>query len=110
MWVPSRAVGLVAELYRPAVQAMVADIVPEAQRLRAYGLLYWAVNLGFSLSPLIAGFVARQSYLALFVADAVTTFVFAAIILWRVPETLPAASRQPPKGGRRRGLVSETET
>ena len=38
--------GLVNDLGRPARQAAVADLVPSADRARAYGLLYWAVNLG----------------------------------------------------------------
>lgn len=93
--------GLVSDLYRPAVAATIADVVPPEQRLHAYGLLYWAVNLGFSAAPILAGLMVRQSYLLLFVADAATTFVYA-LIVWRlVPETRPAAA--PPVHGARAG-------
>ncbi len=91
------------ELYRPAMNAAVTDLVPPAERARAFGLVYWAVNLGWSIGLTIAGLVADRSLVALFVADAVTTFAFAFVVLLRVPETRPAAppeaSRAPPGAG-----------
>ncbi|HEV7559237.1 MAG TPA: MFS transporter, partial [Kofleriaceae bacterium] len=51
-------VGFVGELYRPAVSAVVTDVVPPAQRLYAYGLLYWAVNLGFAFAGSVGGLIA----------------------------------------------------
>jgi MFS family permease len=92
--------GFVMDLYRPAMSAMVADIVPPGQRLRAYGLIYWAVNLGFSIAPVLAGLISRWSYLALFIGDAITTFVYAIVVYLRVPETLPART---PEARRRPG-------
>ncbi len=84
------ALGLVGELYRPAVQAFVADVVPAEHRLRAYGLLYWAINMGFAIAPIAAGLVAQWSYSALFVIDGATMAVYGLIVLARVPETRPA--------------------
>ncbi len=84
--------GVVGEMYRPAVQAFVADLVPPQERPRAYGLLYWASNMAFSVCPVIAGFLAGRSFTALFVGDALTTLAFAGIVWLRVPETRPAAS------------------
>ena len=40
------ATGLLYEMYRPVVSATVADVVSDADRPRAYGLIYWAVNVG----------------------------------------------------------------
>jgi MFS family permease len=77
------------DLYRPASSAMLADVVPVADRKRAFGLMYWAVNVGFSIAPVIAGLLAKASFFALFVGDAVTTVVYAAIIFAGVPETRP---------------------
>lgn len=90
--------GLTSELYRPAVSAVVADVVPPEGRLKAYAALYWAANLGFSVAPVIAGFMAKRSYQALFIADAATTLLYAAVVLWKVPETRPQ-ERQPPVAG-----------
>jgi MFS family permease len=82
--------ALTGDLYRPAAQAAVADIVAPADRARAYGLIYWAVNLGWAVSLSVAGFVAERSMLALFLADAATSLIFALIVLARVTETRPA--------------------
>jgi MFS family permease len=81
--------GLVGDLYRPAVQASIADLVPPADRTRAFGYLYWAINLGWAFAATVAGIVAGWSFLGLFVGDAVTTLTFGAIIFLRVPDTRP---------------------
>jgi len=83
-------VGAVYELYRPAVAAMVADVVPATDRQRAYGLLYWAINLGAAIAPVLAGLMARRSYLWLFAVDAVTTALYGLIVATQVGETRPA--------------------
>jgi MFS family permease len=82
--------ALTGDVYRPAAQAAVADVVEPVDRARAYGLIYWAVNLGWAVSLSVAGFVAERSMLALFLADAATSLAFALIVLARVPETRPA--------------------
>ncbi|HEY0254851.1 MAG TPA: MFS transporter, partial [Kofleriaceae bacterium] len=69
--------------------AFVADVVPAEHRARAYNTLYWAINVGFSIAPIAAGVVATFSYRALFLGDALTSFVFGTIILLRVHETHP---------------------
>ena len=92
VWLLSLAVllyGCCLDLFRPASQAAVADLVVVADRPRAYGLLFWAVNLGFSVSAPVAGLLADHSYLWLFVGDAATSLVFAGLILRGVPETRP---------------------
>ncbi|MEO7113278.1 MAG: MFS transporter [Polyangiaceae bacterium] len=84
--------GVCGDLYRPTIGAMVADLVPSVDRARAYGFMYWAVNLGFSASLMCAGFLAEKSFTLLFVGDALTTFLFGAIIFVMVPETKPEAA------------------
>jgi len=90
--------ALTGEIYRPAAQAAVADVVPPADRARAYGLVYWAVNLGWAVSLSVAGFVAERSMVALFLADAVTSLTFALIVLSRVHETRPRHQQAAPAG------------
>jgi MFS family permease len=80
------ALGLAAEMARPAFSALFIDVVPERDRLRAFTLNYWAINLGFACSAVLAGLVASVNYLVLFAADAGTTLITAAIVLSRVPE------------------------
>jgi len=83
-------VGFFTDLYRPAVGAAIADLVPPESRTRAYGYNYWAINLGFAVAPLLAGLLAGYNYLILFVADAATTFIFGLIVLFGIKETRPA--------------------
>jgi len=82
--------GFFTDLFRPALGAAVADLVPPSARTRAYGYQNWAVNLGFSLATILAGFMARYNYLLLFIGDALTTLIFGLIVLARMPETRPA--------------------
>jgi MFS family permease len=81
--------GFCNDLYRPAQQATIADIVPASERTRAYGYLYWAVNLGFAGAAALAGLVASLSFTWLFIIDAATTAIFGVIVYVRVPETHP---------------------
>ena len=86
--------GFFSEIYRPATGAIVADIVPSSARTRAYGYLYWAVNLGFAFAPILAGLMANVNYLWLFIGDALTTFIYGLLVLARVPETRPEKAGQ----------------
>ncbi|MBK6518932.1 MAG: MFS transporter [Polyangiaceae bacterium] len=85
--------GVATELPRPATSALVADLVPEADRPRAYGALYWAANLGFAAAGLLAGLVSSVSFFVLFAVDAATCLACAAIVALGVPETRGAAAR-----------------
>jgi MFS family permease len=69
---------------------MMADLVPPADRVRAFSLHYWAVNLGFAVAAVLAGLLASSGYRTLFLVDAATTLTFAALVYLRVPETHPA--------------------
>ena len=42
--------GLTADLFRPASQALVADLVAPEFRVKAFGTQYWAINLGFAFA------------------------------------------------------------
>jgi len=84
-------VGFVGEIYRPASHAVLADVVPMEDRVRAFNLLYWAVNLGVAIGLVLAGLLATVSYALLFVGDGLTSLAFAWVV-WRfVPETRPAS-------------------
>jgi MFS family permease len=81
--------GFFTDLCRPPLQAAVADVVAPADRKRAYGLLYWAINLGFAGAAVLGGSLADHHFSLVFVIDAVTTLGFGAIVLAGVPETRP---------------------
>ena len=79
--------GFFMDLYRPAVSAAVIDLVPEDRRTRAFGYIYWAINLGAALAPIAAGVLANVDYFLLFAGDALTTAIFGLIVLARIPES-----------------------
>ncbi len=93
--------GVFSEAVRPAFSAMMVDVVPERDRVRAFSLNYWAINLGFALAAVGAGFAAKADYLLLFVVDAGTTLITALICLIFMSETRPAVPvlRSPSPGG-----------
>ncbi|MFI0780689.1 MDR family MFS transporter [Streptomyces sp. NPDC021212] len=82
-------VGMTSNASRPAVQAMMADIVAPEDRMRAFSLNYWAINLGFAFSAMAAGLIARHGYLVLFLADAGATLLCALIVFVKLPESRP---------------------
>ncbi|MEU0787163.1 MFS transporter [Streptomyces sp. NPDC006173] len=82
-------VGMASNASRPAVQAMMADIVRPEDRVRAFSLNYWAINLGFAVSSMGAGFIAEFSYLAGFLIEAGMTLVCAFVVFAKLPESKP---------------------
>jgi MFS family permease len=88
--------GLLLDVYRPAVSAAVADLVPAHARPRAYAMIYWAINLGVAAAGILGGLLANRSYWLLFVADAITCVAFALIIARAVPETRPKSTSGEP--------------
>jgi MFS family permease len=88
------AAGATIDTYRPAAQALVADLIPAAGRARAYGLIWWAANLGFSAAMLAGGMLAQAGFRWLFWADALTCAAFAALA-WKTLPATPARSPAP---------------
>ncbi|MFD7706787.1 MDR family MFS transporter [Streptomyces sp. NPDC059786] len=82
-------VGVASNASRPAVQAMMADIVRPEDRVRAFSLNYWAINLGFAVSSVAAGFIAEYSYVAGFLIEAAMTLVCAVVVFVKLPESRP---------------------
>ncbi|MEU6868374.1 MFS transporter [Streptomyces sp. NPDC046876] len=84
-------VGMASNASRPAVSAMMADIVRPEDRVRAFALNYWAINLGFAISSMTAGLVAEYSYLAGFLGEAALTLLCAVLVYVKLPESRPDA-------------------
>lgn len=93
------ALGTVADMYRPASTAAIADLVPEPDRTRAYALQFWAINLGFSVASMSAGLLLHFGFGPLFVIDAITTLAFGLLALSFVPETRVDTDHAPARLG-----------
>jgi MFS family permease len=99
IWATAFLVGLLGDLFRPAVQATVADLLQPGDRVRAYGLLFWAINLGFSISTVSAGALASLGYGLLFWLNAGTSVVAGFVIWTMVPESRPVPDAEAPRRG-----------
>lgn len=82
-------VGTFTTMTGPAEVAAIVDLVPEADRTRAFNLQFWAFNLGTAAASLIAGLVAQVSFTLLFVIDGSATLVTALVVALTVPESIP---------------------
>ena len=100
IWAAALGVGLASELFRPASSATIADLPGPRERVRAFGLLFWAANLGFSVSTATGGVLVQNGFQALFWLNALASVVAALIIWGRVPET-----RRPAPTAPRRALL-----
>lgn len=87
LYVLAFLVGMFDAFGYPAQQALIADILPPDQRPDGYGILRISANIAMTLGPIIGGFLAQRSYLILFYADAVSSFITAGIVLLIIQET-----------------------
>jgi MFS family permease len=101
----SAVTGLLYEMYRPIVSAVIADIVEPGDRPRAYTLNYWAINIGAAIAPPLGALIAARSYPLLFAADGVTTALYGLLVWFALPETRPAGSLHDASAGVGTGAV-----
>ncbi|MBN1231715.1 MAG: MFS transporter [Anaerolineales bacterium] len=87
-------IGLLSVIAGPAHQAMIADILPEGQRQEGFGIMRVVANLAWMIGPIIGGFIADRSYLALFIIDAVISCVVALLFFLFMPETAPSSTEE----------------
>ena len=86
------AYSLFQAMYKPAVSSAVAGLTHGAQRTRAYNLLYWAINVGASVAPVLGGYLAGASFRLVFYLDAAAMLLYAALLRWRFPNVRPGRS------------------
>lgn len=84
--------ALASESFRPANLAIVTDLVSPEQRKPAFALTRLAINLGMSIGPAAAGFIATRSFYWIFIIDALTTLA-AGLLLIVVPLDVANAAR-----------------
>jgi predicted MFS family arabinose efflux permease len=83
-------VGLLSRVSAPAHDAMMADILPESKRQEGFGITRVVGNFSWILGTALGGLIAAQSFLALFIIDAVLSLIVALILFRFLPETRPA--------------------
>lgn len=83
--------GIFTDVGGPAYEAVFMDMLPEEKRASGFGIRRVAFNLAVVIGPVIGGFIAARSYLALFVIDAIVSAIVALLVFLLIPETKPAA-------------------
>jgi MFS family permease len=79
--------GLFGSIGDPAAQAMVVDLLPEEKRAEGFGLMRVIFNLAVVIGPTLGGILASQSYLYLFLSDAVISSIMAVFAALALRET-----------------------
>ena len=82
-------VGTLSSIGHPAHEAVVADLLPPEKRAEGYGIIRVVFNIAVIIAPPIAGLLIANSYLTLFIVDAVISLVSATIVIFALPETKP---------------------
>lgn len=89
--------GATAQIYRPASAALLVDATTtDQERLAAFAVHRFAMNIGAAAGGVLGGFLATVSYLGLFLGNAVACLLFAAIAAVMLRDVTHAqADRQP---------------
>jgi len=67
---------------RPAMNAIITDMLPQGQRQQGFSLQYLGINIGVAIGPIVAGFLFHNFLPLLFIGDAFTSFV-ALFLIWK---------------------------
>lgn len=82
------ASGAFMMMSSPAQDSIIADLTTPEQRTGAYSLGYLGWNIGFSIGPILAGFLYKNHLPLVFLGDAVTTLIALLLITIFVRETI----------------------
>jgi MFS family permease len=83
--------GIFTDVGGPAYEAVFMDVLPPEKRASGFGIRRVAFNLALVVGPVIGGFIAARSYLALFVIDAIFSSIVALMVFLMIPETKPTS-------------------
>jgi len=82
--------SLVSEAFRPANSVAISRYSEPATRTRSISLYRMAVNLGWTVAPVLGGLlITAFGWPSLFWADGLTCILAALLLRWRMPRSLP---------------------
>jgi MFS family permease len=88
-------VSLVAQMFRPAAQALITETVPVQRLVMVTAMYRLAINLGTTATPLLGAALLAVSYNLLFWGEAVAALLYAGIALVALPgRKRPAAEAE----------------
>lgn len=86
--------GFTHGMYHPASHSLLVDVTTPENRVTAYAVVRWAINLGFAFGMALGGVLAKINYSWLFIGDAATSAIFGLIALLTLPHGVRAGSRE----------------
>jgi len=72
--------AIINEAFRPAVMSLISHIAPTGKRRIAFAMNRLIINLGMSIGPVAAGFLAQINFAIIFYVDAVTAILASAFL------------------------------
>ena len=90
--------GMLDIFYPVGINAMIADIIPSANRLEAYSILRIVYNTGYGVGPILGGIMAARSYDTIFLAAAAGYALSFLFMLFFTKETLTGEIRSKAAG------------
>ncbi len=80
-------VRLLGALMKPGIDAMVADVVPQEQRVEAFGIMRIGANAGWAIGPAIGGFLMVVSYWSLFLVTGAASLIGMVLVTLFIAES-----------------------
>ena len=81
--------GMFAGAAQPVSSAMLTDLTDKHNRRQAFSLLYMGTNIGFSIGPMIAGFLYKNHTNWIFYGNAFAILISLFLIMIFIGETMP---------------------
>lgn len=82
--------GFFMNAAQPASSAMLTDLTNKSNRKAAFSLLYLGINLGFSIGPMIAGFLYRNYTRLIFLGNTASIIISLIILTLFIEDTMPS--------------------
>jgi MFS family permease len=82
-------VGALNGAAQPANSAMLADMTTPDNRKAAFSFLYLGINIGFSIGPLIAGYLYENFLPLTFLGNALASLIALTLLILFVEESMP---------------------
>jgi MFS family permease len=92
IWIPRLLItaGFFMSAAQPANSAMITDLTNKDNRKAAFSLLYLGINLGFSIGPMIAGFLYRNYTRLIFLGNTISIVLSLILLSIFIKDTLPS--------------------
>ncbi|WP_240620344.1 MDR family MFS transporter [Peribacillus acanthi] len=83
--------GLCRSFFEPTSQALISDLTPRENRMRAFSLRYTAINIGAAIGPLLGAYFATKSADLTFLITGTMYLLYATMLFLQMNKHLPSS-------------------